>query len=400
MPISTVVIKTIRACNLRCPYCYYINADTTAYGLTIGHECIEAFYEKFSQYGSGSGGIDFIWHGGEPLLLGKQRFTAYLELQRDFFSPGQVRNSIQTNGTLLDSDWLDLFQRYDVSIGVSLDGPQAVHDLNRPTVAGQGSFAQVMRGIQLLKQREVPVHVLHCIGPDLEGAEAVAFMEGLEVDGCDFLLPMSNHPLSRRRVLEIRARAGSSGTEEDYVGEFLASAFSRWVRTDCSLRVRLFEDLIRCALGVGNGFPYSGPSEEVLADFVLLETDGSLCMDVEFGEIDRYRLGKEYRTGLNILHEGTTLEMVEAEIRRRVRSKSLAKLPDECQPCLVRSVCRASHPASRYDDFDGSFNHRSVHCSPMYRLCKLVVEFIQGEGLTSELVDKRLREEVLASAES
>ena len=72
----------------------------------------------------------------------------------------QVRHSIQTNGMLLTREWCDLFKKWDVGVGVSIDGPKQLHDAHRVTRTGQGTFEKTVAGIRLLRQESVPFHVI------------------------------------------------------------------------------------------------------------------------------------------------------------------------------------------------------------------------------------------------
>lgn len=90
--------------------------------------------------------VNFIWHGGEPLLLGQDFFRKVLTLQQSFLGANQyVTNSLQTNGTLLTPEWCAFFKRNKFNIGVSVDGPEAIHNLNRSYASGEGSFGDVVR---------------------------------------------------------------------------------------------------------------------------------------------------------------------------------------------------------------------------------------------------------------
>jgi len=91
--------------------------------------------------------VEFIWHGGEPLLMGIQFYEKVVELQKRYKREGQtIENDLQTNGTLISQEWVDFFKANDFHVGVSLDGPPEVHNANRVFRSGQGSFEQVMRG--------------------------------------------------------------------------------------------------------------------------------------------------------------------------------------------------------------------------------------------------------------
>lgn len=101
--------------------------------------------------------VDFVWHGGEVTLLPRSYVEKALWLQQHFRHPGvRISNCIQTNATRLDEDWVRLFRDYDISVGVSIDGPAEVHDSRRLTVSGQGTWKQVNHGIELLRSGGVP----------------------------------------------------------------------------------------------------------------------------------------------------------------------------------------------------------------------------------------------------
>ena len=90
----------------------------------------------------------FAWQGGEPLLMGLEFFQTVTRLQRQYGRPGaMVQNSLQTNGMLITDKLAEHFAQYHFLLGVSLDGPQSVHDLYRVNATGVGSFSAVCRGI-------------------------------------------------------------------------------------------------------------------------------------------------------------------------------------------------------------------------------------------------------------
>jgi uncharacterized protein len=72
----------------------------------------------------------------------------------------QLRHSIQTNGMLLTVPWCELFKKWEVGVGVSIDGPKHLHDAHRVTRSGRGTFDKTLAGIRLLKREQVPFHVI------------------------------------------------------------------------------------------------------------------------------------------------------------------------------------------------------------------------------------------------
>lgn len=385
--ISTLVVKAIRACNLRCTYCYYINEDTPQYGLRMSRACITELYRSYAGYlrsRDSSGAL--IWHGGEPLLLGQRYFQEILDLQREFFDPGMLQNRLQTNGTLIDESWIDFFLRNDVRVGISLDGSKEVHDRFRVDTKGHGSYDAVIEAICLLAAHGVSTGVLSVMGATDDGAATLKhYRDDLGLRGADFLFPILNHPMARAEDVDLDMAA---------IGRFLVSAFNAWVEDDAmsSFNVRLFEALICNALGASHNYFASGASR--MGDVVVIETTGEICMDTDFSQIDRFRHGHEYASGFHLLKPEFSWHALEAALGGRIADVGGHRVPQPCQSCRARSVCRGAHPASRYDDRDRSFDHRSAYCTAMYTLSERVINYLVECGFQECLVDADLRQEL------
>jgi len=104
-------------------------------------------------------GVEIVWHGGEPLAIGPSGFAALIDPFERLRVAGRVRHLVQTGATLVTDEWCDLLRRYDVSVGVSIDGPRFVnqHRVNR---AGKPMFDQIMAGIETLKRNGLGFTVL------------------------------------------------------------------------------------------------------------------------------------------------------------------------------------------------------------------------------------------------
>ncbi len=165
-----LIVKATRLCNLRCAYCHDWR---TGAGQTMSFE-IMARMTASALRDSGADEVDFIWHGGEPTVLRTSFYEKALYVQAQFQRPGQqVRNSLQTNGTLLTDDWLRLFQDNRFAVSVSLDGPPLLHGAYRPWASGRSSFTDTLAGIRQLREAEIPFGILMVVdegtlalGPD------------------------------------------------------------------------------------------------------------------------------------------------------------------------------------------------------------------------------------------
>jgi uncharacterized protein len=98
-------------------------------------------------------GVDFLWHAGEPLLAGLEFYKKAI----DFITKYNIRklpvtHSIQTNGILINEKWCEFFFKNDFNVGLSVDGPEFLHDINRVTWGGKPSHKKVMDKFCLLRQ--------------------------------------------------------------------------------------------------------------------------------------------------------------------------------------------------------------------------------------------------------
>lgn len=154
------MIQPTALCNLDCSYCYVPDRQNPE---RLPFPLLEKLLlaVRSSDLAREQGTIKILWHAGEPLTAGIDFFRQAFELtERLIGDRWQVRHSLQTNATLITDEWCDLLGAHHVKIGVSLDGPQGLHDVNRKTRGGGGSFARVMRGIALLRAHGIPFGIL------------------------------------------------------------------------------------------------------------------------------------------------------------------------------------------------------------------------------------------------
>ncbi len=146
----TLLIENNSYCNLGCKYCYADKPRETS-NESMDYETLEKIIRKSLENFKE---VRFLWHGGEPLTQGISFYEKAIELQKKYKSEDSiVKNSMQTNGTLIDEKVADFIEENDVSIGVSIDGPKKVHNKTRTYKDGSGTFEDTMEGINLLKEK-------------------------------------------------------------------------------------------------------------------------------------------------------------------------------------------------------------------------------------------------------
>ncbi len=148
---QSLVLQPTTLCNLNCSYCY-LSASERKTRLEMSVPVAEALAAGITERGTDV--VDVVWHGGEPLTTRRDRFRALLEPFEPLRHQGRVRHFVQTNATLIDDAWCDLFHRYGFRVGVSIDGPEAANRA-RTDWGNRPSFDRVMRGISRLRAHDI-----------------------------------------------------------------------------------------------------------------------------------------------------------------------------------------------------------------------------------------------------
>ena len=160
-PIDLLIIQGSPFCNIDCKYCYLpdrlnkkrISVDTVlkAVQRIVDENLID---KEFS----------IVWHAGEPLSVPIEFYREVVDKVKLIIPEGKkVVHHIQSNGMLLTQEWCDFIKQADIRMGLSCDGPKFLHDKNRLTRSGKGSFDEVMKGIELLKKNEIDFHIIGVI---------------------------------------------------------------------------------------------------------------------------------------------------------------------------------------------------------------------------------------------
>jgi uncharacterized protein len=156
--IELLVIQPTPFCNIDCRYCYLPQRNSKA---VVAPETLLNLFTQVFASGWLHDCLSVVWHAGEPMVLPVAFYRdAFRMIDRVKPDGLTVAHSFQTNGTLIDEAWCDFFANESVSVGVSIDGPKHLHDRNRLTRSGRGTFDKTIKGIRLLRRREIPFHVI------------------------------------------------------------------------------------------------------------------------------------------------------------------------------------------------------------------------------------------------
>jgi uncharacterized protein len=275
--------------------------------------------------------IQFCWQGGEPALMGVPFFRRAIELQQRYARPGmRVGNALQTNGTLLDDSWGRFLREHDFLVGISVDGPEEMHDAWRRDRRGRGSFQRVMRGLDVLKKHGVAFNTLTVVharnGSHPE--RMYGFLKGIGSTFLQFIPlvePDGNGGVSPRSV----------GPEQ--YGRFLTRVFDRWLaqRDVGRVIVRDFDAILGLVMGLPSALcVYAETCGRALA----IEHTGDVFSCDHFVD-EKNRLG-------NVL-DAPIAEMVDGERQVAFGSSKRDALPGVCRECEHLRLCRGGCPKDR-----------------------------------------------------
>jgi uncharacterized protein len=187
----------------------------------------------------------FGWQGGEPTLAGLDFFRNVVYQQQRLGVSGQVvGNGLQTNGLLIDQEWAQFLAQYHFLVGISLDGPQELHDHYRRNAAGQGSWQRVMDVIELLRQHRVAFNILAVVN-DVTAESPDDIYRFFREQGFDFVqfIPCVERDPRSGEV------APFSVTPQRW-GDFLCKLFDLWWNGgEPQVSLRTFENVLAAYLG-------------------------------------------------------------------------------------------------------------------------------------------------------
>ncbi len=350
-----IVAKPIGpVCNLNCEYCFYLEKQA----LFGAHEKYRMTDKVLSAYitnyisSQPTPVVEFVWQGGEPTLLGINFFKGVIELQRPFANQKTIRNSLQTNGTLLTDEWCDFLKKYDFMVGISLDGPKKIHDCYRRDRRGNGTFDRVMRGLKLLQKHKVEYNALACVARDTarrpldvyrffkdQGIEFIQFLPVVErmPDACTIQhgLRLAGPAALDKEELQTHVTPWTVIPEE--YGDFLIAIYEEWVRNDVG---KVFVMNFEWALNawIGNPSPVCIHAKQC-GQSVVLEHNGDVyaCDHCVYPE---YRLG-------NITTDALA-DLVDKSLQSGFGVLKERALPRWCRECKVLAACRGGCPKHRF----------------------------------------------------
>lgn len=335
------IIKVTTACNMGCKYCYYrhnsIHSSKNKMDGEIAKRIIDNSLNKNDKHAS------FIWHGGEPLLIGIDFFKEVIQYQSEALKKKsadfQIENCIQTNALLLNEDWIKFFKENNFRIGISVDGFYEIQSKNRCTSIDH--YGRIINNIKLMKHYNLDFSVLTVVTNETLGKEAELFDFFAETGITSFgFLPMNYGNLT-------------DCIKPDDYGNFLCNFFDIWLSKQIeNISIRDFDDFIRWHLGKK---AIQCTHCDICHQYFTVIPNGDLYPCDCFGQKSNLKIG-------------TIFDEVETTLENNRKIYTGAEvIPNECQTCKFLGLCRGGCKYFRFIK-DSTFKEKQYYCSSYKKL--------------------------------
>lgn len=324
---------------------------------TVSDSQVLTFSKRLEEYLEISGVpfFEVILHGGEPLLVGKKKMESILRCIHDLNNrvSATILLVLQTNGVLLDEEWLRLFEQFNCRVGISHDGLGELDGNFRLDHNGKASGLAVEDAIRLAHEN-LPDFFDGCLAvvdPSLDATKLLMYFHQLGVKKLDLLLPDQNYV--NRADLQMCAIENS----EIYT-DYMIETYRAW-RTldDPEFDVRFFRQLMLASLGQRPSLDSIGTGA---VSIFTVDTDGA--MEV----IDTYRIcGDRFTESGQNIETSSFIEFSESDAVRQLLFSE--QLPPKCESCQVVEMCGGGYRPHRYNGKD--FMSESVYCDTLFALC-------------------------------
>ena len=357
----TVIAKMAERCNLDCTYCYMYHRGDQSWRfrpIFLSNDDMNSLIQRFVEHLQDYPGAAMLLeiHGGEPLLLGKEKMRRFLAAVRNQLSPEQLTIGFQSNGILLDTDWLQIFDEFNTPIGISCDGPPEIHDRYRTFRHGGATGAIVERAIRLCVDwpgRPVFAGVLAVADPNVDGASIVRYFHELGVKKLDLLLPHANYVLPPSHLQNYR---------HEGMLQYMTSAFDEWLRIGTTkIVLRQFQQMM---LGMFGRSPTADALGSDLSSLLVVESDGT------YQNVDVLRIcGEEavntpFHVGVHSFHDFTSFASI-----------SVPRPSATCLQCTAFSSCGGGYLPHRFDGV--GYDNPSYYCEVLLGLYRHIQSYIR-----------------------
>ncbi|WP_213864431.1 anaerobic sulfatase maturase [Vibrio crassostreae] len=347
-------------CNLDCDYCFYLEKEKLYpernTNWKMSDETLEVYIEQhiLAQH---TDHVTFAWQGGEPLMMGIEFYQKAVQLQNKYAKGKSIENTLQTNGLLLNNEWCQFFKKNHFLIGISIDGPEHLHDKYRTSRSGKGSYRKVVQAIDLLRAHHVQFNTLTVIGSH-NVDHALEVYQHLKALGSEVhqYIPLVERAAAKPTLeglylVDPEHDSAAKLTEWSVpslkFGQFLATIFDYWVKHDVGqIFVPYFDNTLAGWAGEQGNMCTMAPR---CGSAFAMEANGDIynCDHYVYPE---HKLGNIHSKTINEMNFST--QNYEFGIKKK-------DLSEKCKKCPYVKLCNGGCPKQRFipraDDFSDNY---------------------------------------------
>lgn len=324
------------ACQARCSYCFGPN-----HGPVMQPDIFDSALDWIAAYAPLEDRVEITFHGGEPLLAGKDWYRKHLLILRQRFD-GRLKLSIQSNLWLLDEEFCALFKEYDVSVGTSLDGPQAINDPQR----GEGYFERTMAGITTARRNGIEPGVI-CTFTRLSAPRFREVFEFFTSHGLSFSVHEAVCAMGDGHMNNLAL------APQEAAG-LMVDLFEHYLENITRVKISTFDSMARgLACGDGGICTFG----DCLGKYLTIAPRG------EIFTCNRFVYSPEWQVGS--VFDNPTKEMLSCSPTWQKLHQRENSVHEDCGDCSHFNYCKGGCP---YNAFTAGIDRRDSNCEAYKRL--------------------------------
>lgn len=353
-----IILKLTTACNLRCVYCSEGDQQEERMPEVLFRKLVDDLPELLSELGVKE--AEFLFHGGEPLLYGKEEMEHLVCYAREHLPDYNLRFLMQTNGSLIDDAWIQFFRENGISVGISFDGYPEIHDKNRRTKSDEPTAAHVLHNIQKMRKAGLSCGTLMVVNST----------DNLDADKLfDFIRDYGLQPKIQPVVPCGRALGRNDARQiaESYAG-LMKHLFTRALAENMHRGIQPLDEMMDAILGIApvRECSYNGSCGR---NFICLYPDGNagFCGRDNFARQLVY--GSLYQSSLRTLYHSANAE--------RIRARQTYLEKHDCKDCVEWELCHGGCAFEAMNSF-GMVETKYANCA----MRKELAHFLRTDGIT------------------
>ncbi|MEY0729726.1 XyeB family radical SAM/SPASM peptide maturase [Providencia rettgeri] len=279
---------------------------------------------------------------------------------------------------MIDDEWIEIFEKYNISVSISIDGPKHINDRYRLDHKGRSSYEATMNGYQALysaaeNRKIIPTPpILSVINPDASGKELFEyFYHDMKCRKFDFLLPDNNYV---------------NTVDTEGIKRFLVDICDAWfAQNDPECDIRILSAYLRILTGAEDYIVLGVTPQNELHQTIAITVTSTGYIYVD--DTLRSTLSDIF---VPICHiRDASYQKIITSFPMRELSKIESFLPDDCHGCIWKAVCAGGRPINRYSQ-DNAFKNKTIYCDAMQSFLSRGAAYLINLGINSNEIAKNI----------